>query len=226
MNGSWAGAMGHTQWMPEVWLNVGLDFDGDGRVSPFGSPADALASTARYLVTRGKYRRGELWGYEVKGAAVRRPAHVRDMASRRRPPRRRQGLPRSGCHGAAVDAGARRARVPDRAELRRRAQLQSVEELHAGDPASQRPAARRRAVRAALPRRRAHADDRRTERIAAAPDQRRLTTPAASTAGSATTPCGRCAPIRRRSAWSPPTAMPGSRCWHGCGREPEGISAA
>ena len=71
MIGSWAGAMGHTQWMPEVWLNVGLDFDGDGRVSPFGSPADALASTARYLVDRGKYRRGERWGYEVKGAAAR-----------------------------------------------------------------------------------------------------------------------------------------------------------
>ena len=69
MRGSWAGAMGHTQWMPEVWLNVGLDFDGDGRVSPFGSPADALASTARYLVKRGKYQRGEHWGYEVRGSA-------------------------------------------------------------------------------------------------------------------------------------------------------------
>src|SRR6185436_11015204 len=44
-------------------------FDGDGRVSPFGSPADALASSARYLVNRGKYRRGEHWGYEVKGTA-------------------------------------------------------------------------------------------------------------------------------------------------------------
>jgi membrane-bound lytic murein transglycosylase B len=68
MRGSWAGAMGHTQWMPEVWLNVGIDFDGDGRVSPFGSPADALASTARYLVERGKYRRGERWGFEVTGS--------------------------------------------------------------------------------------------------------------------------------------------------------------
>jgi membrane-bound lytic murein transglycosylase B len=69
MRGSWAGAMGHTQWMPEVWLNVGFDFDGDGRVSPFGSPADALASTARYLVKRGNYRAGERWGYEVKGGS-------------------------------------------------------------------------------------------------------------------------------------------------------------
>ena len=33
--------MGHTQWMPEVWLNVGLDYDGDGRASPFGKPDDA-----------------------------------------------------------------------------------------------------------------------------------------------------------------------------------------
>src|SRR5438034_9709664 len=66
MRGSWAGAMGHTQWMPEVWLNVGLDYDGDGRASPFGKPDDALAGTAQYLVNRGKYRRGEHWGYEVR----------------------------------------------------------------------------------------------------------------------------------------------------------------
>jgi lytic murein transglycosylase len=66
MRGSWAGAMGHTQWMPEVWLNVGLDYDNDGRVNPFGKPDDALGATARYLVNRGKYRRGEHWGYEVR----------------------------------------------------------------------------------------------------------------------------------------------------------------
>jgi peptidoglycan lytic transglycosylase B len=70
MRGSWAGAMGHTQWMPEVWLNVGFDYDRDGRVSPFGKPDDALASTAKYLVSRGKYRRGERWGYEVTGVTV------------------------------------------------------------------------------------------------------------------------------------------------------------
>jgi hypothetical protein len=67
MRGSWAGAMGHTQWMPEVWLNVGLDYNRDGRVSPFGDPADALASSANYLLKRGRYRRGERWGYEVTG---------------------------------------------------------------------------------------------------------------------------------------------------------------
>lgn len=65
MRGSWAGAMGHTQWMPEVWINLGFDYDGDGRVSPFGKPDDALGGSAKYLLNRGKYRRNEHWGYEV-----------------------------------------------------------------------------------------------------------------------------------------------------------------
>ncbi|MCB1504973.1 MAG: lytic murein transglycosylase [Hyphomicrobiaceae bacterium] len=66
MIGSWAGAMGHTQWMPEVWLQMGVDYNRDGRVSPFGPPDDALAGTARFIQRRGKYRRGEGWGYEVR----------------------------------------------------------------------------------------------------------------------------------------------------------------
>src|SRR5215475_3847922 len=66
MIGSWAGAMGHSQWMPEVWLHMGVDYDHDGRISPFGKPDDALAGTAHYLVERGKYRRGDPWGCEVK----------------------------------------------------------------------------------------------------------------------------------------------------------------
>jgi lytic murein transglycosylase len=71
MRGSWAGAMGHTQWMPEVWLNIGVDYDSDGRVNPFGRPDDALASTARYLVQRGRWRRGEHWGYVVRAGNQR-----------------------------------------------------------------------------------------------------------------------------------------------------------
>src|SRR6516162_230033 len=66
MIGSWAGAMGHTQWMPEVWLHMGVDYDRNGRISPYGPPDDALAGTARFLVDRGKYRRGEAWGCEVR----------------------------------------------------------------------------------------------------------------------------------------------------------------
>jgi membrane-bound lytic murein transglycosylase B len=71
MRGSWAGAMGHTQWMPEVWLNVGMDYDQDGKVSPFGKPDDALGSSARFLVDRGKYQRGEHWGFEVRAPGAR-----------------------------------------------------------------------------------------------------------------------------------------------------------
>jgi membrane-bound lytic murein transglycosylase B len=65
MIGSWAGAMGHTQWMPEVWLHMGVDYDRDGRINPFGKPDDSLAGTARYLRERGDYRLGESWGCEV-----------------------------------------------------------------------------------------------------------------------------------------------------------------
>jgi lytic murein transglycosylase len=81
MIGSWAGAMGATQWMPEVWLHVGIDYDGDGRVSPFGPPDDALASTARYFVERGKYRRGEHWGHEVRLPAGANHEHSRSYAA-------------------------------------------------------------------------------------------------------------------------------------------------
>ena len=69
MIGSWAGAMGHTQWMPEVWLNMGVDYDHDGRASPFGKPDDSFAGTARFFVERGKYQRDEAWGCEVTLAA-------------------------------------------------------------------------------------------------------------------------------------------------------------
>jgi membrane-bound lytic murein transglycosylase B len=90
MRGSWAGAMGHTQWMPEVWLNMGTDYDRDGKINPFGRPDDALGSTARYLVQRGKYRRGEHWGYEV-----RVPAGVRSNASRSYDAWRKAGVVRA-----------------------------------------------------------------------------------------------------------------------------------
>lgn len=84
MIGSWAGAMGHTQWMPEVWLHIGVDYDHDGRISPFGNPDDALAGTARFLIARGGYRRGESWGCEVRtrnGNQETRPTGRRSYAA-------------------------------------------------------------------------------------------------------------------------------------------------
>lgn len=65
MTGSWAGAFGQTQFMPSTFLELAVDFDGDGRKDLVNSKADALASTANFLVKRG-YRTGEPWGYEVK----------------------------------------------------------------------------------------------------------------------------------------------------------------
>lgn len=66
MTGSWAGAMGHTQFMPTSFLDHAVDFNGDGRRDIWSDdPADALASAAAYLRHFG-WRRGEPWGVEVR----------------------------------------------------------------------------------------------------------------------------------------------------------------
>ncbi|WP_374266167.1 lytic murein transglycosylase [Zoogloea sp.] len=65
LNGSWAGAFGHTQFMPSTFLRLAVDFDGDGRRDLVGSVPDALASTANFLRKAG-WREGEPWGYEVR----------------------------------------------------------------------------------------------------------------------------------------------------------------
>ncbi|MCU0789943.1 MAG: lytic murein transglycosylase, partial [Nitratireductor sp.] len=64
MIGSWAGAMGHTQFMPSSWKGYAADYDGDGKRDIWTSVPDALASTANYLARHG-WRSGEAWGYEV-----------------------------------------------------------------------------------------------------------------------------------------------------------------
>jgi membrane-bound lytic murein transglycosylase B len=65
MLGSWAGAMGQTQFIPTTYNTHAVDFDGDGRRDIWGSPADALASTAHYLQSSG-WQRGQPWGFEVQ----------------------------------------------------------------------------------------------------------------------------------------------------------------
>ncbi len=62
--GSWAGAFGHTQFMPSTFLRLAVDGDGDGRRDLMDSVPDALASTAHFLQRAG-WRPGEPWGYEV-----------------------------------------------------------------------------------------------------------------------------------------------------------------
>ena len=100
MLGSWAGAMGHTQFIPTSYLSFAVDFGGDGRRDIWSDdPTDALASAAAYLKRSG-WRKGQPWGVEVRlpsgfsgpiGRGSRRSvaawsaAGVRDMRGNRVP---------------------------------------------------------------------------------------------------------------------------------------------
>ena len=65
MKGSWAGAMGQSQFMPSSWFKFAVDFDKDGRRDIWTSEPDIFASTANYLATCG-WKKGEPWGRKVK----------------------------------------------------------------------------------------------------------------------------------------------------------------
>ena len=64
LTGSWAGAFGHTQFMPSTFMRLAVDFDGDGRRDLVDSVPDALASTANFLKRAG-WRSDLPWGFEV-----------------------------------------------------------------------------------------------------------------------------------------------------------------
>ena len=64
MVGSWAGAMGHTQFMPSAYMNYAIDGDGDGQINLWESEEDALASAANFLSQLG-WQPGFRWGREV-----------------------------------------------------------------------------------------------------------------------------------------------------------------
>ena len=112
MKGSWAGAMGHTQFIPTTYNAYAVDFTGDGKRDIWNSPTDALASTANYLRV-SKWRFGHTWGYEVKLPKKMKSARTR-LKRRKRlsywkkiglkringkefPPPWRQGRPLSPC---------------------------------------------------------------------------------------------------------------------------------
>lgn len=119
MVGSWAGAMGHTQFIPTSFLSYAADFDGDGRRDIWSDdPADALASTANYLRRFG-WTTGQPWGLEValprgfdygqSGERIKKPVAewtamgVRDAAGNRIPDHGRASilLP-AGAQGVAL----------------------------------------------------------------------------------------------------------------------------
>ncbi len=118
MKGSWAGAMGHTQFIPTSFLSYAVDFTGDGRRDIWSDdPADALASAAAYLARHG-WKKGQPWGIEVRlpegfdyrlaGARVKKPVSewlalgIRDAGGRKIPDHGRASilLP-AGARGAA-----------------------------------------------------------------------------------------------------------------------------
>jgi membrane-bound lytic murein transglycosylase B len=80
MRSSWAGAMGHTQFLPSEFYKYAVDFDRDGRRDIWNSVPDALASAAAQLVGKG-WQRGKRWAYEVRvppgiDCTIAQPAHI------------------------------------------------------------------------------------------------------------------------------------------------------
>ena len=65
MKGSWAGAMGHFQFIPTTFNAYAVDFDGDGKRDIWTNKKDAFASAANFLSNSG-WKEGEIWGREVK----------------------------------------------------------------------------------------------------------------------------------------------------------------
>jgi lytic murein transglycosylase len=114
MLGSWAGAMGNTQFLPSVFLAAAVDADGDGRRDIWGSIPDVMASTANYLAQQG-WQRGQPWGvevtlppgfdYSVTELSTKRP--VAQWASLGVKPVSGRSLPALGDASVITPAGAR-----------------------------------------------------------------------------------------------------------------------
>jgi lytic murein transglycosylase len=111
LKGSWAGAVGHTQFMPSTWRRLAVDFDRDGKRDLIGSVPDALASTANFLRKSG-WRSDVPWGFEVKvPATYKGPAGRAKKAAvaawAKRGVVRADGspLPKSGSYGLLRPAG-------------------------------------------------------------------------------------------------------------------------
>jgi membrane-bound lytic murein transglycosylase B len=65
MEGSWAGAMGHVQFMPSAFLRHAIDYDGDKKRDLWNSTPDAMASAANFLRSLG-WQQSDRWGREIK----------------------------------------------------------------------------------------------------------------------------------------------------------------
>ena len=142
MTGSWAGAMGHTQFMPTSYAAYAVDFTGDGKRDVWSDdPTDALASTAAYLDRFG-WRKGMPWGVEVRCRAARPSATP--SACRRTGRRAAWSGPtaaRCATIGSAriLQPAGRRAGLHGLRQFRRHQALQQFRRLCAWRGASGRP---------------------------------------------------------------------------------------
>ena len=138
MTGSWAGAMGHTQFIPTTFEAFAVDFTGDGRRDIWADdPTDALASAANYIARSG-WQRGQPWGVEVRlpdgfdpsliGRGGGRAADDWAALGRARHGRAARPRPRGGVDHRADGAGG--ACVHDLWQLHRAEPLQQRAELH------------------------------------------------------------------------------------------------
>jgi len=85
LKGSWAGATGYPQFLPSMYLRLGRDGDGDGKVDIWTSQADALASIGNYLINAG-WKPGVIWGIPVRTpAGLNRAALAPKLVSPRCP---------------------------------------------------------------------------------------------------------------------------------------------
>jgi lytic murein transglycosylase len=80
MVGSWAGELGQTQFLPTHYFTYAVDYDGDGRRDLLRSPEDVIGSTANYIASGLKWRRGEPWLQEVRVAPNLMPGFPWDQA--------------------------------------------------------------------------------------------------------------------------------------------------
>ena len=158
MLGSWAGAMGQTQFMPSNFKPYAVDFENDGRRDIWTSVPDAVGSTANFLRKHG-WIPGETWGYEVvlpggfgeRGVECLRA--LRHLGEPRRDAgRRRRNAPR-GPRRPAPPRRRGRAGLPVDAQLQGHQELQQLDLLRARGLPARRPHRRLGPVEGTLARR-------------------------------------------------------------------------
>ena len=159
MIGSWAGELGQTQFLPTHYFNYAVDYDGDGHRNLLRSAPDVIGSTANYIATGLKWRRGEPWLQEVRAPAefpvgAGRPddqAIAREIrATRRHLSRRPAAAERRPAGLAAAADGPHRPGVPGLCEFRRLHRVEQLADLFDHRRLSRQPHRRRRPDAASL----------------------------------------------------------------------------